>query len=385
MKKTILVLLLLTLCLSLFACTNDSDNGDTPLRRAPDADGNPVSPPVSAMTDADGNIDLSQIYLFDVGRAEYKFSVLTGLQSHICPDPLCEEHFPWSECVFSGVMLITAQGEWFYFAAYTNHTIFEDDDTAITTHTGSVRAYNYLTREFRVLYSESDDVFNNVAFQKFLQYRNGYLYLSQRAYDTETEDYTLWSLLRVNVDTGRAEVIADATLGEYAVGIGDALVFYDMLSVRGEMTIYKTDMSYQNRVDLVTVQGLASVYNNFTYENYIYFRHYITGEDRRRKDALSRIDIETGEIERVTEFPSEPVHPWLIGDWIYFGLEHDRSEGKIYRVSATGGEPEIYYEIPDFRIVFIEKVGKYIVATLRPAGERDHRVIDTETGELVVY
>jgi hypothetical protein len=376
MKKIVLVLLLLTLCLIVFACTNDK----TPERAT---DENPMR---AAMTDADGNlIDLSKIYHFDVSFAgAYKFNVLTGSYTPICPDPLCEDHHLRSDCVFSGIMAVTAQGEWLYFAAYTHDTIFEDDDTPISIHTGSIRAYNYLTREFRMLYSVSDDVFNNAAFQRLFHYRDGYLYFLKRAFDPETEDYTLWSLTRINADTGRAEVIADATPGVYRNGIGDEIVFEDMLSVRGEAAIYKTDMSYQNRVDLITVQGLASVYNSFTYENYIYFHHYVTGENGRRKDALSRIDIETGETSKVAEFPSEPL-PLIIGDWIYFGLEHDRSEGRIYRVSAMGGEPEIYYEIPDFRILFVNNVGKYIVAISQHDGERDYRVIDTETGELVVY
>jgi hypothetical protein len=383
MKKIVLVLLLLTLCLIVFAsCTN---NNASPERV--DADGNPISPPVSATTDADGNIDLSQIYMFEVrGGSPYKFNVLTGLQSPICPDPLCEEHFPWSECVFSGIIptMTTAQGEWLYFAAVRSNSL-EVKDIAEIIFTGSVRAYNYLTREFRVLYSESGSSFQAVAFQNHFQYRDGYLYLCQRAYNAETDDYTLWSLTRVSVDTGRAEEIVSATPSEYAVGIGDALVFYDMLSVRGSTVIYKTDMSYQNRVDLVTIQDLAAVHNRFTYENYIYFHSYITGEDGRRNSVLDRINLQTGEIARVMETPSEPSSPLIIGDWIYFGLEHDRSEGRIYRVSAMGGEPEIYYEIPDFGIVFIHKVGKYIVAIFQRDGERDHRVIDTETGELVVY
>jgi hypothetical protein len=342
------------------------------------------------MTDADGNIDLSQIYAFAArgggAAGPSKFNVLTGLRSPICPDPLCDDHSPLSDCVFGGVSMMTAAGEWLYFAAFRNN-LLEAEDIEKITYTSSVRAYNYLTREFRVLYSVSDDVFNNVAFQRFLQYRDGYLYFSRRAYDADTDDYTLWSLLRVNADTGRVEVIVNATQGMYVEGIGDELVFEDMLSVRGSTVIYKTDMSYQNRVDLVKLQGTALVNRHLTYENYIYFSHYITGEDGRRKEVLSRFDIHTGETSKVAEFPSSHIGPFLIGDWIYYVLEHDRSEGRVYRVSAAGGEPEIFYENSEYSFLWADGIGQYVVITFRTESEygNDTIVIDTETGEIVVY
>jgi hypothetical protein len=373
MKKIVLVLLLLTLCLSLFACTNDDDT--SPGRAAPDADENP----------ADGNtIDLSQIYLFERGAdGTQKFNVLTGESSPLCPDPLCEEHHRRSACVFGGASMVQASGEWLYFLSYKLSTPSSVHD--VLTHTGSICAYNFVTREFKVLYSVSDSVFENASFQSLFHYRDGYLYTRQRAYNSETEDYDLWSLIRVNADTGGAEVIVSASPAEYVIGIGDVLIFEDRLSVRGETTIYKTDMSYQNRVDLMTVEGLAGVYHYFSYGNYIYVNHYVAQESGPRRPALIRIEVQTGETEQVTVFPSDIIIPAMIDDWIYYVQHSDRDKGVIHRVSATGGDPEIYYEIPDFRIVFIEKVGKYIVAISQHDGERDHRVIDTETGELVVY
>jgi hypothetical protein len=389
MKKRIIIILLLALALILFiSCTNDSNNGAAPGRAAPDAVENPLR---AAMTDADGNIDLSRIYLLELDlRGFQKFNVLTGSRSPVCPDPLCgdEFHASWSDCVFSGISMMTAAGEWLYFPRNTSVTAHDKNYNIIsTTSTGAVCAYNLVTREFKVLYSVSDIIGQNVAFQRLFHYRDGYIYLRRQAYDPKTDDYDLWSLIRVNADTGRDEVIVDATPGEYVAGVGDVLVFEDRFSVRGETTIYKTDMSYQNRVDLITVQGLAGVYHRLKYENYIYFSHYVAAETGPRRFTISRVDIQTGEISKVAELPSAAITPFLIGDWIYYLLQSDSAKGVIHRVSAAGGEPEVYYEDSDFDFMWADGVGQHVVITYRgESGDWSNKiVIDTETGERMVY
>jgi hypothetical protein len=85
--------------------------------------------------------------------------------------------------------------------------------------------------------------------------------------------------------------------------------------------------------------------------------------------------------------PSQNVNLLIIGDWIYYVMANDRSEGRIYRVSATGGEPEIYYENPEYSFLWADGVGQYVVITYRAesGGWGNKIVIDTETGERIVY
>jgi hypothetical protein len=350
------------------------------------------------MTDPGGSaIDLSQIYLFEWNDwTAYKFNLLTGSYTPVCTDPLCEAHYSafTDECIFSGVSALQAHGEWLYFITSTSSSSFVNQ-VPIVVHTASALAYNYITGKVNVLYSVKDSVFQNVTFQRIFEYRDGHIYFMKRAFDPETEDYSLWTLFRVNVNTGRLYEIC-TTQGEYAGGIGDALLFYDMLSVRGEMTIYKTDMFYQNRVDLVTAQTWAGIVG--IYENFIYYNYPIPDRYNGNKTAFARIDIQTGESEFIMELPSMMSYVALIDGWFYYAFG-GRTECVIYRINAHGGEPEIFYENPEIGILTMISVNKYLVITPRGGdpsdpsnSNRSNRrnrsnkiVVDTQTGEQIVY
>jgi hypothetical protein len=370
-KKYILFILLSFLCLNILACTNN--NNINPAPAALDGEGNPIN--------------LSQIYLFErniTSQTLYKYNMITGSYTPVCIDPLCEHEMVSSDlssaCIFSGVQMVKSHGEWIYFAK-VNMAFNRNSMTRLS----SLCAYNYVTGDFNVLYATED----GDGFQGVFEYYDGFIYFYMAVLNKDGGREL--ELSKVDINTKKVEHLSIVPRVHSAM-IRDIFIFSD-----GVRTVYKTDLSYRNRVDLATMPRLRNV-SPVTHGDFVYF-FAIESRGDDISDVLYSLNVNTGETEELAEMEAEGgfVLPIIIGEHIYYfkweenppvyidenGEEQkNRYGGKIYRIKFDGNKEEIFFEDANIVINILNAAEKYLVASdrMNPA---EKLVFDTTTGELL--
>ena len=342
------------------------------------------------------DVDLSQIYIIEKNRdILYKYNVATGTYSPLCSDPICT-HELWSDCKFAGVFTVRMNGEWVYFPKEDGLIQGADSQNKMRQ---SICSYNYVTGEYNVLYTIEE--ISKTGFRGRFEYYDGYIYFYQGVPDSKMEEFTM---SRINVETKKVENLGWSFKIWHSVIIDNELVFSD-----GIKTLFKTDLYFKNRTELIEVPIYIGNIFMQTANNYVYYES-IESYTSGAKSELNRINIKTGTNEKLFE-TTRIAYFKIIGEYFYFLSEdpeprllytneygekyYDRYGGKIYRSKLDGSEFELYYENDkqNINIKSIENCGKYLVTTYDIVVEKNGRtdyqqssdkiVFDTETGQLV--
>jgi len=342
------------------------------------------------------DIDMSQLYLIEnIEQVLYKYNVTTGTYSPLCNDPLCN-HELWSDCKFSGAFTVRMYGEWIYFPKEDG--LIQGAD-AISKMRQSICSYNYVTGEYNILYTIEE--ISKTGFRGRFEYSDGYIYFYQGVPDPEIEEFTM---SRINVKTKKVENLGWGYKRWHSVIMGEELIFTD-----GIKTLFKTDMYFKNKVDLIEVPKFIGNVFMQTTNNFIYYESIET-DKTGTKSELCRINIKTRKNE-ILFATTRIAYFKILNDYIYYLTEdpepqivyinqygekyYNQYGGKIYRAKLDGNEIEVYYEIDkqNINIKSIENCGKYLLVTydiiVEKNGVKDYQqapekiVFDTETGQLL--
>ena len=342
------------------------------------------------------NIDLSQIYIIEKNRdILYKYNVVTGTYSPLCSDPICT-HELWSDCKFAGAFTIRMDGEWVYFPKEDG--LIQGADSKSKMHQ-SICSYNYVTEEYNILYKIEE--ISKTGFRGRFEYYDGYIYFYQGVPDPKVEEFTM---SRINLKTKKVENLDWSYKIWHSVIIGNELIFTD-----GIKALFKTDVYFKNRVDLIEVPKFIGNVFMQSADNFVYYESIET-DKAGAKSELCRVNIKTGENEILLE-TTRIAYFKIINDYMYYLAEdpepqiayvtdygekyYNRYGGKIYRARLDGSELEIYYENNEqnLNIKAIENCGKYLVVTYDDVVKKDgitnyqqspkKIVFDMEAGHLV--
>ena len=362
-------------------------------------DSNAILPHIqqqSKTTDENQIVNLSKIYIIDNNLNEpydpvYKYNVLTGSYTPLCQDPLCE-HIPAffklldgdgrTECKFAGVLTVLMNGEWIYYHKTDEWKVHRDSSNIeVSGSIQSICAYNYVTHEFRVLYTQEFDPIHGFK-GGLTEYFDGYAYFYLASPDPQASAIHLH---RINVKTGDIEYMGFKFQYHHIGMSKDYIIFQDNLG-----NIFRTDHWFNDRVDLLTdCKGIDQAFR-YTGGGYQYFTAWVE-KDRSDAPDLYRVSIDGGEPEIMIEDISLG-YLWSIDDKLYYYVKESKNErrlmhtdedgrkyystytGEIWRTNADGSKNEIIYVNENLDIRFFRPCGQYLAITyneVKPDGRYD--------------
>ena len=329
--------------------------------------------------DSESSIDFDLAGVYIIGKfvsgdnGIYKYNLITGTTTHLCMDPLCN-HEPHSECRFSGVMDVVIDGQWIYY--------IKDDELRFSLDRGdkgleriqSICAFNYVTHEFNVLYTNVNkdgyDIFRESLAGSF----NGYVYFSLPVLYSDGKEGRI--SYRVDVTTKEIEKMYENEQIHFNKTT-DYLFYYDY----EQGIIFRADHWLSNITPMLRTTDNILHYN----DEYIYFTSLMEKDISENPD-LYRMCIHTFEKELILrDLFAATIR--IIEDYVYYivpfqydeigsvfidsnGMERRKNFiGEIWRAKIGSGEHEMIYCDENLNIDFIQAVGQYLVVTYKEERE----------------
>jgi len=169
-----------------------------------------------------------------------KYNILTGEQTPLCPDPICE-HTSDSECPFaSAAMILTDESE-LYFVQ--DGAIYYDDQIGDYVLPQSIMRYDFKKGQVKVLCTINSTKYEGL--QGRLIHSGNNIYFSVRSADDTNETFDLWKVK----DTGGTPKKLGITTSWTAGGVNNGYAYYSDVTGVYRIDMKKKEMEYLLQAD----------------------------------------------------------------------------------------------------------------------------------------